>query len=125
MEKRQFSRVHFNTNSQLIIENKICPLKLINVSLKGALFNNVEGIKLAQGTEGILEIKLPNSNVKIRQHAKLMHSREDKLGFQFLASDLESLTHLRKLLEYNTSQPEKIKEEIALLFNKKTNEYKR
>lgn len=124
MEKRQFSRVHFNTTSQLIIENKVCPLKLINVSLKGALFNNLEGVKLAQGTEGILEIKLPNSSIKIRQHAKLMHTQEDKLGFQFLASDLESLTHLRKLLEYNTATPEKIKEELSLLFNKKKDEHK-
>jgi hypothetical protein len=118
MEKRRFSRVLFNTSSQFIFEEKVYPLKLINISLKGALLENVESAVFPSGAEGIMEIKLPSSNIKIRQHAELLYVNDNKLGFQFKGSDLDSLTHLRKLLEYNTDSPEKIKEELFFLFDK-------
>jgi hypothetical protein len=66
----------------------------------------------AIGTVASLSRPLPGSTIVLAFDAELIHREENRLGFKFLHEDLETLTHLRTLLELNTGDPEGVRSEM-------------
>jgi len=115
MDKRNFIRTLFRTQGELITNNKIIPFNLINVSLKGALIQTPENEKISLNQEVDLSIYLENTDIAITTRATLVRREGDKIGLRFKEIDVDSLTHLRRLLELNTAMPERIEEELWFL----------
>ena len=115
MKKRKFSRTDFNIAGVVVFGQKEIPFNLENISLKGALIKPAETESLILGGEALLKIKLEHSNITLTVAAKLMHREGDYLGFRFKEIDVDSMIHLRRLMELNTANTARIEEELGFL----------
>lgn len=114
-EKRHFSRVDFHAKTFIIYKEEKHEAQLLDLSLKGALVSS-QHLLLIQMDETIsLHIELGNANVALDIEAELVHREKDQMGFRFKTIDLDSLTHLRRLIEINLGDAEKIDKELEFL----------
>ena len=112
MDERRFRRVPFATEVQLVAGTQRHSCQLLDIALRGALLECAEPWTLPVGTMASLAIPLPDSAITLNFDAELVHHEGAHLGFQFLHEDLQTFTHLRKLLELNTGDPEGIRSEL-------------
>lgn len=117
-ERRHFWRLSLESfMAEIEQNNQIQYAKVLDISLKGILleledkFNNLEDLFT-------IKIYLKSSNINMVFSAKLVYQHEDKFGFEFETEDLESFTHLRRLLELNADNPQEITEELFFLVNR-------
>jgi hypothetical protein len=111
-ENRRFSRVGFNVNCTFITGNREISCRVLNLSLKGLLAEIDGNYTRDDLKSGIIEIKLLNSDIKISFESELAHLQDGLVGFRFLTTDCDSITHLRSILEANTGNPDKIDSEL-------------
>lgn len=112
-ERRQFQRIEFDTAVKLSQGDKSIEAQVIDISLKGVL---VDTENLPFDTDRPIDLSIPLSDsVSIDMKARWSHSRDGASGFQWVQVDLESLTHLRRLLEFNSENPILLDRELAHL----------
>jgi len=63
----------------------------------------------------MLEINLGNSDIVLTIKALLVHIKKNSFGFKFQSIDLDSLAHLRRLMEINLGDTELIDQELFFL----------
>lgn len=112
---RKFSRTEFNTTCEFTSGGKTLELRLLNISMKGLLAETEDPNAVEMNAQGELVINLAHSEIVIQTVGKLIHREGERLGFYFLEIDLDSMVHLRKLLEYNTGSPDRIEQELSFL----------
>lgn len=112
-ERRLFKRVKFESNSNLEIEDKSYEGDLTDISLRGALFYSDQDIPLNDGDNAILRIYLPPSDITLTFDVLLAHRRDNSFGFKFISEDIDTITHLRRLLELNLGEDGDIGLEIT------------
>ena len=116
-EKRHFFRVSFIKNAHVSFDGHNFGCNLLDISLKGVLIEPPN--ELVMKIDTLYDIHLALSKeVIISMEAKVIHSEENHIGLEWVDIDLDSLTELRRLLEYNTHDPEEIHRELAELFIK-------
>ncbi len=109
---RYFSRIKFTTQAHIKVNNSIHKLELLDISLRGALLRSQTRLPLEKGTCCALKIYLPASHITLTFNVELVHLNENHLGFKFLDADIDTMTHLRNLLGYNTGNPDQITHEL-------------
>ncbi len=114
-DNRKFSRVNFKIESKFISSKKTFGIKVINISLKGLLAEIGPAVKREDIETGTIEIRLINSDIVLTFEAELIHFQDSLTGYRFIKTDSESITHLRRLLELNTGNPNQIDSEIFFL----------
>ncbi|MCG8605079.1 PilZ domain-containing protein [bacterium] len=114
-EKRQFSRVNFVTHIETDFNNKIHTGQLLDVSLKGALIETDAAGSFELGNDGILNIYLPDTGLALIFGGQVAHIHGGKIGIKFISEDIDSMTHLRRLLELNLATEQEITREFDLL----------
>ena len=82
--------------------------------MKGALIACSYPLTLSLGEEVQLCITLPETPISLTFTGKLVHVETGHYGFQFLGENLETLTHLRTLIELNTGDVEATRDELAI-----------
>lgn len=112
MDKRLFRRIPFEAEMLVAVGSRGWSCQLLDLALKGVLLESAEPLPLAQGAVANLSLPLPGSEIVLDFEAKLVHHEGNRLGFKFLHENLETLTHLRTLLELNTGDPEGIRSEL-------------
>ncbi len=115
--KRYYKRVDFHVNAAARVDNILYTGELYDISLKGALIKMNKGSGLFSGKIGTVMLKLPNSNITLEFEARIVHKQDDFLGFKFEGADVDSITHLRRLLVLNTGDEEGIDREISFWLN--------
>ncbi|MQY76012.1 MAG: hypothetical protein GH155_00075 [Spirochaeta sp.] len=115
MKERKFSRTDFNIAGVVLFGEKEIPFNLENISLRGALIRPAEAESLLLGGEALLKIKLERTDITLTVAATLVHRDGDYLGFRFKEIDVDSMIHLRRLMELNTANVARIKEELGFL----------
>ena len=115
-EKRNFGRVSFVTAVHLDAEGLRFEGELLDISLKGALVRVDSNAGLSLGMACHLVIELANGDIALDFSAETAHLHEDCVGFRFTASDPDSFSHLRRLLELNTGDPERVERELHQMF---------
>jgi c-di-GMP-binding flagellar brake protein YcgR len=113
-DNRKYSRVDFKIACKYKSGGREIPCRLVNLSLKG-LLAEIEDQHDIEPREGIIEMKLLNSDITIYFEAEIVHKKGNQIGFRFTKTDVESMTHLRAILEANTGNPDKIDEELHSL----------
>ncbi|MCF6150594.1 MAG: PilZ domain-containing protein [Candidatus Kuenenia sp.] len=111
--KRHFSRVHFEAHTQVKYHNKTYRGELLDISLKGALLEIREAIPVNMGESCEITIHLPSSNINLVFEAKLVHIHQNYFGFKFVSEDIDTITHLRRLIELNIGSHEQVTGELA------------
>ena len=115
-EKRRFSRVPFDADVLLTKDGKEWRSQLIDISLKGVLVKTPENWDAVSGEKFNLEVIFADSGSLITADISVAHSEEDHTGFQINNIDVESVSHLRRLMELNLGDPELLNRELTSLF---------
>ena len=113
-DRRQFWRAHFNSAVQLALHGATSEAELYDISLKGALVNTPAGWPGRPGDACQLRLRLGDAAV-ISMHAHVAHVAGRRVGLHCDSIDLDSITHLRRLVELNAGDPDLLERELASL----------
>jgi PilZ domain len=115
--KRYFKRINFHIEAAAKINNIIYAGELYDIALKGALIKMKKKPDKYSGKKCSVILNLPNSNIKLEFEAKIVHQNNNYIGFKFNGADVDSITHLRRLLVLNTGDEEGIDRELLSWLN--------
>lgn len=116
-EKRQFSRVAFNAFVRVMAENGEWESQLLDISLRGALIARPDGWQGQAGEPHALTVILSDHLSEIHMDAKLVHETDQVLGFRCNHIDLDSMSHLKRLVELNLGDEELLYRELSALLD--------
>jgi len=116
-DKRQYTRVNFDTTAKLTKDNQTFECQIIDLSIHGVLLRPHGVVNSSEGANYELEIPLSNNENTIKMSLKLAHKHPDSLGFVCESIDLDSITHLRKIVELNSGDPSLLERELQSLIN--------
>ncbi len=88
--------------------------KLVDVSLNGALLENPASIAWAQGDQVKIAIKL-GDEVSIEMDAEVAHVSDQQTGLRCHHIDMESISHLRRLVELNLGDQALLERDLEAL----------
>lgn len=114
LERRRFTRVAFDGSVTLTQNDRTWPCQLIDISLKGALLEQLAPPPLADHEPMTLTLQLSDSS-SIVMTVALAHRLHENVGLNCQQIDVESIGHLRKLIELNTGDPLAAERELRLL----------
>jgi hypothetical protein len=103
-ERRQFSRVEFDADVFLTQEGRKYQAQLQDISLNGVLISTPADYHLRTDMPCTVTVKLAD-DVAITMQVALVHSSSDFLGFHCTSIDMDSIIHLRRLIEINLGEP--------------------
>lgn len=103
-ERRRFTRVQFDTAATLAQRDSVFHTQVLDISLNGALLKTPENYKINANQAAEVVICL-NESTEIHMTVTLAHSTNTYLGFHCESIDVESIGHLRRLVELNTDVP--------------------
>ena len=113
--RRHFSRILFNAPARITADGRAIDCEMIDLSLKGALLRvRSEGLAPTVGVRCTLELDL-NAGESIVMDAEVAHIEGRQMGVHCRAIDLDSVSHLRRLLELNVGDEAVLQRELAAL----------
>jgi len=113
--QRRFDRVAFDAECELHINGQPpAVVELHDISLKGALVEAKGEIAVEIGDAAELVLYLSNE-VMIRMPSILRSKRDLLLGFEVDKLDLDSIAHLRRLIELNLGSEEAVHRNLEAL----------
>jgi hypothetical protein len=112
-DRRHHARVHFDGQAQLITTEGRATVQLVDVSLKGALVRLPANATVAAGEPCLLSLQL--GDVHIKMAAEIAHLVGQDAGLRCAVIDLESISHLRRLVEMNLGNPKLAERELRAL----------
>lgn len=113
--RRHFSRVLFQTSARIWLEEVPIPAHVIDISLRGALVRLGAPAHPLPGTPCVLELALGEGEAAIRMTAEVAHGETNNLGLICREIDLDSMTHLRRLVELNLGDETLLDRELGAL----------
>jgi hypothetical protein len=115
-ERRRNQRVLFDAPVSLqAADGRRHETVLIDISLKGALTKTPDDWHVTPDGMISLCIHLDNAEAMINMQCHIVHTEDDAIGFHCHSMDMESITHLRRLVELNLGDPELLERELAAL----------
>lgn len=116
-EKRKFHRISFDAPCELHAIDSVWTTEVLDISLKGVLVKRPEGwdVPLNQPCEVV--IHLDGEQVGIVMAVELKHIESQRLGFKCEYIDLESATHLKRLVELNLGDQVLLEREFTRLID--------
>lgn len=114
-DRRHYSRVKFDANIAVLKGEQTYPAHLADISLNGAFVRFEGPPPLGKEESCILQINLNAGELILAIESKIVFLSEDHIGLQFQEIELECLTHLRRLLELNMGDSDKVREELFFL----------
>jgi hypothetical protein len=113
-ERRRFHRIAFDATTRLIQGERSWPVRLLDLSLKGLLVERPErwDADLAQPFEARVQLA---DDAELRMEVEVAHQAGDQLGLYCHHIDVESISHLRRLVELNLGDEALLERELAAL----------
>ncbi len=114
-ERRRFSRITFHRPAVLQVGRTRAVAEVLDVSLKGALLEvgASAGVQVDQACT--LEIRLDAGEAAIRMEGTVVHLRNGLVGVRCDTIDLDSVAHLRRIVELNLADDALLHRELAAL----------
>jgi hypothetical protein len=113
-ERRQFWRANFKSRVRVTTHETEVFAQLIDISLKGALLLAGASWHPVMGEECQLRLDLgPGTTISV--WGTVVHIAGKHIGLRSDNIDLDSITHLRRLVELNAGDPEILEREIGAL----------
>ncbi len=113
--RRQFSRIHFQSEARLFLADGELAVELVDLSLKGALIRPKGDFFVTVGTPCTLKVQLDDAGAVIRMEATIVHHQGPFYGLACREIDLDSVTHLRRLVALNLGDETLLERELSLL----------
>lgn len=113
-QKRHFTRVPFDADVRLSdAKGNSWQSKMLDVSLKGALIAMPQDWHGEREDEFQLELLLAGDDVRIDMDVTVAHVEADRVGFFCQHIDIDSISHLHRLIELNLGDEQLLEREMA------------
>jgi len=112
--RRQFWRAAFRSSVQLVDAAGSMPAELVDISLRGALLKVPPQWRNQVGDTCQIKLKLADAAVIIMR-AVVAHIEGRRVGLYCESIDIDSITHLRRLVELNAGDPAMLERELSAL----------
>lgn len=116
-EKRRFHRISFDAGCELHWQASVWPSEVLDISLKGVLVKRPENWDVPLNEPCEVVILLDDRETCIVMAVELRHVETHRLGFKCQYIDLESASHLKRLVELNLGDHALLDREIAHLID--------
>lgn len=103
-ERRRYTRINFNARVCLRQNNLSFDSNLVDISLNGLLLDTPQNYEIRTDSPLEAHIQLTD-DTEICMSVRLVHSGSDVLGFKCESIDVDSIAHLRRLIELNIDDP--------------------
>jgi hypothetical protein len=113
-EQRRFSRISLDVKATLKDANHTWETDLLDISLHGALIKVPGTFETNEAQRYQLVVHL-EGGPDICMDVQIAHREEHELGLDCLDIDVDSITHLRRLVELNLGDPELLERELSAL----------
>jgi len=114
-EHRRFARITFAAPATLSLATSVCEGDVLDLSFKGALLRLRSPLPLSPGENCILDLPLDDKSSHIRMAGRIAHVEDQHIGVACRSLDLDSLTHLRRLIELNSLDPTLFERDLSTL----------
>lgn len=114
MEHRRFSRISFAGPAQLNAQGQSFDTELFDISLNGALVRRPE-LWPAHITSLTLRLLLADTETEILMTASVVHQNNQQLGLHCESIDLDSISHLKRLVQLNLGDEHLLERELSEL----------
>lgn len=114
-ERRQYARIAFRSPAQLVSAASTLDVVVVDLSLKGALIRLPADAALQAGAICQLHVRLDEMNDQISMETRVTHVEGNNAGLLCQVIDLDSVTHLRRLVELNLGDPQLLERELSAL----------
>ena len=114
-ERRRFSRITFHRPAELDALAGRAPCELLDVSLKGALVEAPAGFGGAVGERCTLTVRLDAGDAVVVMEGEVVHRQGRQIGIRCTGIDLDSIAHLRRIVELNLGDEELLQRELSAL----------
>lgn len=115
-DRRQFWRAHFRAGAMLQTGPVAWQCRLEDISLKGALLEMPEGAELTVGEVCRLLLDLA-SGASIAMQGAIAHVDGRHAGLRCDSIDVDSIIHLRRLVELNAGDAAVFERDLATLLH--------
>lgn len=113
--KRRFSRIAFDTEVHLVSAERTWVSHLVDISLKGMLITIPKNWNGQVGDHYLAELMMGDKETVIRMEVAVTHVTKKNAGFHIELIDLDSISHLRRLVELNIGETEILNRELSEL----------
>lgn len=110
-ERRKFSRILFDTKASLIEEGAVWSTRILDLSLNGALLEAPDDFN-PRSNSLLLSFSLPDSDIEVQMQAAIAHRKQDLIGMTCEHIDVESISHLRRMVELNLGDASLLNREL-------------
>jgi len=110
-DRRKRSRVPVHFQVSILAEEAVCQVETINLSLTGLLC--VTTPRFQNNTPCKIQIRL-NDTVTINLTGQILRIHGNETAISFTSMDEESFFHLRRIMELNAGDADKIDREMAV-----------
>ncbi len=108
-ERRKRTRVPVNFAIRILTKGKKIEVKTFNISLTGISCTSDPLFQKEDLCEVILSL---DNEITLLISGKILRADKKETTIAFLSMDEDTFFHLKRLLQYNSDDPEKIEEEI-------------
>ena len=116
-ERRMFSRILFATDAHLAQGETKWETTILDLSLNGALVE--EPAHFSNSGEAItLSFTLPEADIVISIDTELVHQKNTQLGLKCNFIDVDSISHLKRMVELNLGDASLLNRELMLFIEK-------
>lgn len=112
-DRRHFVRVVFDAEAHLITTEARLAAKVLDLSLRGALLELESDPAFETGEPCLFSLRLGDATVKMS--GDVAHVKGRQIGLHCRSIDLESISHLRRLVEMNLGGGPLLERELKAL----------
>jgi len=118
-ERRRFIRIPFDAKAHINTEDgdQFLNCQVLDVSLKGLLVEKPGQWQAEMQQPCHVDLVLQQGEVVIQMNAKVAHIAKDAIGFECEQIDLDSITHLKRLVELNLGDDSILHRELSALLD--------
>ena len=109
-ERRKRTRVPVQFELNIVIRGESIKVKTQNLSMTGACFTSPQPFKVNERCS--IDLRL-HPDVRICIEAKILRSRDSETIASFLEMDEDTFYHLKRLLQFNAVDSDKIENELT------------
>ena len=114
-ERRRFTRVPFEASVSVSNPSGKWTGKLLDISLNGVLISQPQNWIKKPETQYLLEIHPAEGVFLIRMEVTVSHQKDQTIGLQCNHIDIDSISHLRRLVELNVGDEKILNRELSSL----------
>lgn len=115
-ERRQFTRFPFEGTISFSYEGTTYQANLIDISLKGALFELTEDWNLAKVNNIDFTLLINEQSVELTFQGDIVHIENKRIGISIDHIGIDSASHLKRLVELNLGDSLLLARELNAMF---------